>query len=518
MTSARSRAHLGPLAVLLAGAVVCGLGLWLSWGVFPWILGAVLLGAGTFRLLPATAIRWLAAGVTVVVAAVPFVLPVLSPSVAVAWSVRGERAVTASDEVLLTLGRGDDSGIDDGAMMLRGRTAGSGDLLWEREVDAHSYEEAWVHHGADIAVVRVETESSRSWELRALNVTTGEQLWTSAVDEGAHPVAASAGSLVIDHGRTTAAVDATTGEQLWSVPGEPALVRSEPGVLPEVAYLGLHPPEDDDQPDEVVIGIHDAATGEQSGEVTVAPQVLTAVVGDELVTDDTRALRQTDPEHPDFYRATIRGLSLPDGAEQWSVELLRPTFFTVDRDRWVLAAFGSTVTSASEGEQTYTIAPDGTLEVVSLHDGSVAQIAAPPGVTFRLDRADALPTWAAHGQAVIPDAGSRYGGMATHPVYAAWVDVATGEAETVRAPDSPPAATVPGTSDESASPLWVKDRWDVFGRVRPHALTIVDTGASPELRDLGGMPGGAGLVDSYGDLLIAQTSDELYVLDQEGLR
>ena len=96
--------------------------------------------------------------------------------------------------------------------------------------------------------------------------------------------------------------------------------------------------------------------------------------------------------------------------------------------------------------------------------------------------------------------------------------MAAGEAATVRAPDSLPAVTVPGTGEHAPTPLWVRDRLDPFGRTQSHALVIDDSGAEPELRDLGTMPGGAGWAGAHGDLLIAHSSDQLYVLDQEGLR
>src|SRR5699024_9612492 len=57
MMATVTAARLTPLAVLLVGAAVCGLGLWLAWGVVPWIVGAVLLGTGLFLLLPKTGIR-----------------------------------------------------------------------------------------------------------------------------------------------------------------------------------------------------------------------------------------------------------------------------------------------------------------------------------------------------------------------------------------------------------------------------------------------------------------------------
>lgn len=287
-------------------------------------------------------------------------------------------------------------------------------------------------------------------------------------------------------------------------------------------YVGVRPPEVvAEDSDEKVISIHDAATGAVRGEVAVASGVMAAIVGDQLILDDTPALRQTDPEHPDFYRATVTGLDLPAGEQAWSAQLLRPTVFASELDSWGIAALASTSVSTFGDDRTYTITPDGTLELVSLEDGSVQQVAAPTGMAFLLDDGldnEAQPTWTAGERTLVPDAHFRYGGREETTADAAWVDVATGDAKVVSVPNSLPAVTVPSTGEHGPVPLWVREVQDPFGRARPHALIIDDSGDSADVRDLGRMPGEASWVSAPGDLLVAETSQRLYVLDTDRLR
>src|SRR5699024_632226 len=242
--------------------------------------------------------------------------------------------------------------------------ADSGDLVWERPVDADLYEEpeAWAHTGAEVAIVRVESGLGESWELHGIDLTTGDELWTAPANGSTYPVATSSQGLVVEQEDTVVVLDARTGKEQWSElmdRSQPVRVNvPEVTRLPEVSYIGVRPPTEDDGGDQRVIEIYDASTGTNHGEVNVEPGVLAAVVGDQLILDDTPALRQTDPDHPDYYRATVRALSLPGGEELWSISLLRPTVFASELSVWGLAAFGSTATSTSVGEQTYTINPE----------------------------------------------------------------------------------------------------------------------------------------------------------------
>lgn len=200
-TPSRSRPRVTPWAVASAGAVICALGLWQTWGVVLWILGIILLGAGLMHLMPTTATRRLVAAGSVLVAVVPFALPHLTPQVPVSWSVPDEEALTATEDIVVTVGDGG-ADLDDGTTMLRGRTAETGDLVWEQDVHADLYEDpaAWVHEGAEVAVVRVETRSGRSWELHARDMTSGEELWTVPATGSTYLVATSSQTLVLERG------------------------------------------------------------------------------------------------------------------------------------------------------------------------------------------------------------------------------------------------------------------------------------------------------------------------------
>ena len=510
------------VALAVLGAAVCVFGLWLTWGVVPWVIGAGLFALALVGLARnRTERRWITVGAGVVgVAAIgfPFVLPHLGHDVPVAWSVEGEWALASSDDLVVTVTvdpHNRTPGGDDDVAHLRTRIAASGDLVWSREVSVDDYEDlpgAWVHEASGVLVVWVATDPGYEWEYRAIDLETGDDLWTAPAGSTAGMVSTSGDLLIVESDGRVEGWEARTGDVRWS---EEADFRGAP-LRPyyrflEVDYVALRvPAPEGEAAADMTIRVLDAQSGEPHGDLSRPPNTMAAVVGDRLVVDDGMTAAAADREigDTDFGPVNVTSYALPAMDEMWSVELTRPRAIQ-ESD---LDPFGT--------GHSYTVTPEGVLELVAPADGTISRIPSPRDVRLVTAQRVGSPTlaevqWSGGGNALMPDAElDRANGL----MPAAYVDLDGESARTVQVPSAPPEASLPEDGDNDAAPLWRKVEDDIFGRNVPHAYVVDDADGELGLRDVGALPDDAGKVAAHAGMLFTRTDDRLHAIDPSAVR
>ncbi len=508
------------IALAVVGVAICGVSLWQTWGVVPWVIGAGLLGLALIGLArEGSEHRWVtvvAAVVGVAAVSFPFVLPYLGQSVPVQWSVDGEWALESSGDLVVTVTVDPDnpSPGDDGVAHMRARTAASGDVVWSREVSAEDYEDlpgAWVHEASGVLVAWVATDPGYAWEYRAIDVETGDDLWTAPAASTPGMVSTSGDLLIVENDSRVEGWDARTGEVRWSEEAD----FSGPPLRPyysfhEVDYVGLRVPVPEGEPgDDVTIRVLEAKSGEQHGELGLPPNTMAAVVGDRLLVDDGLTAAAADREigDTDYQVVTVTSYALPALDEMWSAELTRPRVI----DEFDQDPFGT--------GHTHTVTQEGVLELLAPADGTVSRIPPPRDVRLVSSQRYGYPVmaevhWSGGRNAIMLDVGHSEAAL----VPAAYVDIDGGTARTVRVPQWPPEVSLSRAGDLDPAPLWRTAEDDVFGRDSPHALVVDDADGKLALRDLGALPRDAGSVDAHADMLFTRTDDRLHAIDPGAVR
>lgn len=510
-------------ALAAVGVAICGISLWLTWGVVPWVIGAGMLGLALVGLArDGREQRWVTVVAAVAgVAAVgfPFVLPYLGQSVPIQWSAQGEWVLESSGDLVVTITvdpdnhHTNDPNADDVALM-RARTAASGDVVWSREISAEDYEDlpgAWVHETSGVLVAWITTDPGYAWEYRAIDVETGADLWTSPARSRGGPVSTSGDLLIVESDGRVEGWDARTGEMRWSEEAD----FSGPLLRPyysfhEVDYVGMRVPVPEEEPAaKVTIRVLDATSGEPHGELSLPPNTMTAVVGDRLLVDDSLTAAADDREiaGTEYVMATVTSYALPTLDEMWSAELPRPrTTAESNQD-----PFGT--------GHTYTVTPEGVLELVAPTDGTISRILPPHDVRLTSTQ-HGYPTmadvqWSGGSDAIMLDV-ERSDDDTLVP--AAYIDLDGEPARTVRVPQRPPEASLTRDDDLDPAPLWRKVEDDIFGRAVPHAFVVDNANGEIALRDLGALPRDAGSVQAHADMLFTRTDDRLHAIDPSAVR
>lgn len=371
---------------------------------------------------------------------------------------------------------------------------------------------AWVHEASGVLVAWVATDPGYAWEYRAIDVETGDDLWTAPAGSRSGMVSTSGDLLIVEDDGRVEGWDARTGEVRWS---EQADFRG-PLLRPyysfhEVDYVGLRVPVPEGEPgDDVTIRVLDAKSGEQHGELSMPPDTMAAVVGDRLLVDDglTAAAGDREIGDTDYLLVTVTSYALPTLDEVWSAELTRPqTTGESDQD-----PFGT--------GHTYTVTQEGVLELLAPADGTVSRIPPPRDVRLASSQRFGYPAmaemhWSGGSNAIMLDV-RRFDEAALVP--AAYVDIDGGTARTVSVPQWPAEASLPRAGDLDPAPLWRKVEDDLFGRTVPRAFVVDDAEGELALRDLGALPRDAGMVDTQADMLFTRTDDRLHAIDPGAVR
>lgn len=158
------------IVLAVVGVAICGVSLWQTWGVVPWVIGAGLLGLALIGLARAGSERsWVtvvAAVVGVAAVSFPFVLPYLGQSVPIQWSVDGEWALESSGDLVVTVTVDPDnpSPGDDGVAHMRAPVASCQDARVVSFVASDPDARVdGVARGPALAVVRVSSSAVSAW-------------------------------------------------------------------------------------------------------------------------------------------------------------------------------------------------------------------------------------------------------------------------------------------------------------------------------------------------------------------
>src|SRR5690625_3968929 len=158
------------------GVAICGGTLWRGGSPVPWWIGAAGLAVALIMIAWRRGQRrvvWVAGAVVVglAVAAVPIVEPLTRAQADVAWSLEGsEEPVVATDSLILTV---------DADRVLRARAVDDGVVAWEHELPKYEHDEEPPVHLADgVALLGADALADPGVEMVAVDVATGEELWT----------------------------------------------------------------------------------------------------------------------------------------------------------------------------------------------------------------------------------------------------------------------------------------------------------------------------------------------------
>lgn len=514
------RAYVRGLVLAVVGAAICALGLWLTWGVVPWVVGAALFGLALIGLTRTWRTRrWVTVGAAVIGVAVvgaPFVLPYLERTVPVEWSVAGEWPLTSSSDLVVTASVDPREGVPPergDVVHLRARTAASGDVVWSREVEAEDGLAARVHRASGVLVVWATTDPGHAWEYRAYDMHSGDDLWTSPAGARIGMVAASGDLLIMEGDGRLEGWDARTGEVRWSEAADFRGPRLQPHDASRgVDYVGLRVPAAEKSAADVKIRVLDAMSGESVGGLSVRPGSMVAVVGDRLVVDDgaTAAASEREIGDTDYVRVNVTSYALPALDEMWSAELARPK--SIPNAESGVDPFGT--------GHSYTVTPGGVVELVAPTDGAISRIPSPRGVRLTYSSPVGFPTiakvqWSEGGHAIMPDAEPARGDTL---LPAAYVDLDEESARTVDVPSARPEASLPGDDGLDPAPLWRGFEDDLFGRTVPHAYVVDDADGELSLRDVGALPNDAGKVTAHAGMLFTRTDNRLHAIDPGAVR
>ncbi|MFC7405433.1 PQQ-binding-like beta-propeller repeat protein [Georgenia alba] len=489
----------GPITGAVVGALICALALWRGWPpVIWWIGSAVILltlmlavaRSGTERRGRWTAIA-VAAGVAV--AAVPLVEPLLRPRAAVAWSARGtEEPLAATETHLLTL---------DADRVLRARDIGNGTVAWEHDVAElpNDVEEVPVTVAGDVVIVGAHELADPAAEAVALEIATGDQLWSSS-DSEMTPIAHDGDTLVVTAraaggGDAYHGIDLATGDERWSSSGDAGAWRNVPprtnGGLPRTPWLVDRVPAGTGGDEPPPLRVTSVETGEVVATVAEPRSSVPQVVGDRLLAHEPLVADGHDLREGDVVRSRVAAYDLPEGTPAWDA--------TIDLafQEWDLSVGRGTPMPVLDGRHLLAVGDGADLTVLDVSDGSTGRVVPPQGATFLPAPTATLfgglrQPWAHDGAAVVD---VEHPGL---PRAEAVLDLDEARMSEPFSPQGSPLATV--RTGGISSPAWQQERTGLFDREYTGLSTLdvtdVDTlgqlaGSTPELVDLGNLPGGS---------------------------
>jgi len=483
------------------GVAICGVTLWRGWSPVPWWIGAAGLAVALIMIAWRRGQRrviWVAGAVVVglAVAAVPIVEPLTRAQADVAWSLEGsEEPVVATESLILTV---------DANRVLRARAVEDGVVAWEHELPQYEHDEEPPVHLADgVALLGADALADPGVEMVAVDVATGEELWTGPAQ--IDPLVRDGSTLAAytndeELGNTHRGIDLDTGEVLWtnqlSVGNFRSIPKRIPGPdVPTATWLADDTPPGGDEADRAGYTVTRVRSGEQLTMDAGGGYSAFGAVGEQLVVHEVL----DDPEQigpGDVVSTEVTAYDLNAGGEAaWQVE------HDIHYQEWMLFEYGHRLNTV-DGSRLVA-SPDGAhLEVLDLTDGSRVQAPAPSGARFTGSRPGPMRfthvVWVRQQTALAPVTDSRL----------AVVDLETGAASLLA---EAPSGSVQGTvlHDGRPVPVWEEPRSALFGREYDQltALDLSDAD-SPELADLGALPDGT-VAGTYSGRVVLVTSEEI---------